>query len=70
MMQLQYSVTTSSSDSSVEIDDSYHHDDDLTELNRRLLQSKVAFIRRLLPPNQKQHIERFVNFRTLWSIYP
>ena len=64
MMQLQtsYSVTTtSSSESSVGIGNAYYHDDDLTELNRRLLRSKVVFMRRLLPPNKKQYMERFVN---------
>jgi len=67
MKQLQQSVqqsssysVTSSSDSSVGIDNTYH-DDDLTELNRRLLRSKVEFIRRLLPLNKKQYMERFVN---------
>jgi len=36
--------------------------DDLNQINIRLLRSKVAFIRRLLPKNKKQYVERFVNF--------
>merc|ERR1711957_686172 len=36
--------------------------DDLNQINIRLLRSKVAFIRRLLPKNKKQYIERFVDF--------
>jgi len=36
--------------------------DDLNQLNIQLLRSKVSFIRRLLPKNKKQYIERFVDF--------
>merc|ERR1719491_2125960 len=53
-------AVATNSDNMVGIYDQLH--DDLTYLNIQLLRSKVAFLHRLLPPNKKQHIERFVNF--------